>query len=76
MTEAERGEMGTYLGIDAKGIIVAACVDNPEHREDVAEFVSTSVKEGLRLERCKVRDLWEGRVKLYEEYAVFTQRKP
>lgn len=70
MKDDAKGDMGCYLGVDDKGVVVSACVDNPEHRKDVAKFCADTIKEGCVLSRCKVRDLWEGRVKLYEPLPV------
>lgn len=55
-----------YLGVDTDGLVVSACVDNPEHKKDVAKFVAEAVRDGLHLERCQVGDLWDGTVKLYQ----------
>jgi len=63
------GEMLTYLCLDADGLVVAACVDNPAHKKDTAKFLADGVKDGLTIARCKVKDLWEGRVKLYQPFA-------
>lgn len=66
MTTEDRGEQGCYVGIDGDGIVVSVCVDNPEHRKDVAKFCADAVKDGLTLGRCKARDLWDKRVELYK----------
>ena len=45
-----------YIGIKKCGCVVAACVDNPEHKKDIAKNISDWVKDGLTIERISVED--------------------
>ena len=45
-----------FVGIKDCGCVVAACVDNPERKREVAKFVGDLIRSGLRVER--VTDEW------------------
>lgn len=44
-------EPRAYIAKKSCGCIVAATVDDPEHKEDVAKNVSDWIKDGLSIER-------------------------
>lgn len=66
--EKAAGETGCYVSVDSNGEVVSLCVDEPEHKKDVARFVADAIEEGCSIQRCKVRDVWDGRVKLFEKF--------
>ena len=45
-----------YIGIKECGCVVAACVDNPEHKKDTAKNISDWIKDGWTTERIPVED--------------------
>ena len=45
-----------YIGVKECGCVVAACVDNPKHKKDIAKNVGDWVKDGLTIERISVED--------------------
>ena len=53
-------ESMTYIAKRPCGCIVAASVDNPERRADVAEFVSDCIREGYTVERVTTEDCRNG----------------
>jgi NADPH:quinone reductase-like Zn-dependent oxidoreductase len=40
-----------YVGIKNCGCMVAAMVDNPEHKKDTAKEIAKWIREGLTIER-------------------------
>lgn len=51
-----------YIAKKECGCIVMACVDNPEHRRDVAKEVAKAIRQGYIIERVGdafVREHWE-----------------
>jgi hypothetical protein len=51
------GETRCYVGRKDCGCVVAACVDNPEHRRDTARFVADIIKDGLTVETMTVKEV-------------------
>jgi hypothetical protein len=43
-----------YVGIKACGCIVAATVDNPQHKREVAKDIAGFIRQGLSVERITV----------------------
>jgi hypothetical protein len=41
----------SYIGKKECGCIVAAFVDNPEHKKDIAREIAKWIKDGLTIER-------------------------
>lgn len=45
-----------YVGRKPCGCTVAACMDMPKHKKDVAKFLADCVKDGLTIERVTLDD--------------------
>lgn len=45
-----------YIGIKPCGCCVAATVDDPEHKADVASDVQEFIESGFHVERVKIED--------------------
>lgn len=46
-----------YVGTTACGCMVAACVDSPELKKDVARFVKECVEDGLTVSRIPTEEV-------------------
>jgi hypothetical protein len=44
-------ESMAYIGKKSCGCIVAACVDNPEHKREIARNLAEWIRDGLTIER-------------------------
>lgn len=52
-------EFMNYIAREKCGCITCACVDNPEHKRDVAKSIASWVRDGLTVERVS-SDLIKG----------------
>lgn len=54
------GDDPCYTAHKSCGCMVAAIVDKPEHASDVKQQLAKWYRQGLDVERGKVRDVWQG----------------
>ncbi len=51
MTDEERRSLKIYVAMKPCGCVVAAAVDNPEHKKDTAKDIAKWVRDGLTIQR-------------------------
>ena len=56
--------VGRWVACDC---IAAACVDEPEHRKDVAKAVATYIRRGYRVERIALAEVGDWRCPAHPE---------
>ena len=64
LTLEQRGATGTYISRLPCGCVCGLCVDDPDSKREVAKWIAKEIRSGATIERCTVKDVWDGKVAL------------